>query len=64
MPENEAEEVARRVLDKVGLGEKFGSYPHQLSGGQPQRVATVRSLAMSPAVLMCDEITSALARLP
>jgi polar amino acid transport system ATP-binding protein len=60
MPEKEAEDLAGRVLEKVGLGEKFGSYPDQLSGGQQQRVAIARSLAMSPAVLLCDEITSAL----
>jgi polar amino acid transport system ATP-binding protein len=60
MPEKEAAQLAARVLEKVGLGEKFGSYPDQLSGGQQQRVAIARSLAMSPAVLLCDEITSAL----
>jgi polar amino acid transport system ATP-binding protein len=56
----EAEERARTLLGRVGLGDKFASYPDQLSGGQQQRVAIARALAMDPAVLLCDEITSAL----
>lgn len=56
----EAEAMARRMLDRVGLGDKFDSYPDQLSGGQQQRVAIARALAMEPMALLCDEVTSAL----
>ncbi len=59
-PKAEAEAMARKMLDRVGLGHKFDAYPDQLSGGQQQRVAIARALAMQPIALLCDEITSAL----
>ncbi len=56
----EADELARRLLKKVGLLDKANAYPDQLSGGQQQRVAIARSLAMNPKVMLFDEPTSAL----
>jgi polar amino acid transport system ATP-binding protein len=56
----DAEELARQLLNKVGISEKANSYPQQLSGGQQQRVAIARGLAMRPKIMLFDEPTSAL----
>ena len=56
----EAEGIARDLLEKVGLQEKAEAFPDQLSGGQQQRVAIARALAMHPKIMLFDEPTSAL----
>jgi ABC-type polar amino acid transport system ATPase subunit len=56
----EADDIGRKMLEKVGLGDKIDNYPSQLSGGQQQRVAIARSLALSPKAMLFDEPTSAL----
>ena len=60
MTQAEADELAKQLLQRVGLLEKANAYPNQLSGGQKQRIAIVRALAMNPTALLFDEPTSAL----
>lgn len=58
--DGEAKKVAKAMLDRVGLSDKADAYPNQLSGGQQQRVAIARALSMNPAMMLFDEVTSAL----
>jgi polar amino acid transport system ATP-binding protein len=57
---DEVREEAMALLERIGLKDRANDYPERLSGGQQQRVAIVRSLAMKPAILLLDEVTSAL----
>jgi ABC-type polar amino acid transport system ATPase subunit len=58
VPEEEAQEIALKLLTRVGLGDRGQSYPHQLSGGQQQRVSIARAIGHGPKIIFADEPTA------
>lgn len=60
VPKEEANEIGKKILDRVGLEGKYDYYPSQLSGGMQQRVGIARAMAVNPEVVLLDEPTSAL----
>lgn len=60
MNKDDATQLAKKLLEKMGLSDKINEYPNSLSGGQKQRVAISRALAMNPDIMLFDEATSAL----
>lgn len=60
LSKEQANQTALALLDRIGLAEKANSYPDKISGGQQQRAAIIRAVALNPALLLLDEVTSAL----
>ena len=60
LTKEQANQNALALLDRIGLAEKASSYPDKISGGQQQRAAIIRAVALNPALLLLDEVTSAL----